>query len=197
MMMMRRVVSKMGIVVVMLLWMSCMMMAIEAFVALPSRILVHSAYQILSSECKAQSCKMVIRPSQEEVDASFEDREAAQHSYILGTTFHNEKKRKGDGREYLPFVVTSMDLKIPRDIGTFMLEPSTACGDFLDLGTQGTFKVIRVRFLYTFTNGKHRVYKKKLDVMRAQPTWMNTAVSGSLSSNSRETTGLGVGDILQ
>ena len=54
-----------------------------------------------------------------------------------------------------------------------MLEPSTSNGDFVDLGMNGMYKVIRVRFLYKFTDGKHRVYKKKLDVVKSRPSWIN------------------------
>lgn len=95
-----------------------------------------------------------------------------QEVYAIGDTYRrNSKQKLGDNRDYLPFTVVQADTAISNEIGTYLLEPSTSSGDFLDLGSKGLYKVNKVVFLYKFDNGRFRVYKKKLEVTNAQAPW--------------------------
>jgi len=50
-------------------------------------------------------------------------------------------------------------------VGTYALDESTACGDILELGEKGMYKVKRVRVIYRYDGRKFRVVKKKLDTV--------------------------------
>lgn len=80
----------------------------------------------------------------------------------------DNRRNKADNRESLPFSVVEIVKKGKdnelNDIGTYLLDSTTSCGDILELGDKGVFKVKRVRFLYNYVNGKFRVFKKKIDV---------------------------------
>jgi hypothetical protein len=79
----------------------------------------------------------------------------------------------------MPFDVLLIKSKKSKDnekeerklVGTFLLGPSTACGDLLELGDTGTFRVKRVRFLYKYDGRKLRVFKKKIDVVAVKSPW--------------------------
>ena len=89
-----------------------------------------------------------------------------------------------DNRESLPFVVIEIGGTKQKEIGTYLLDSTTSCGDVLELGEKGIFKVKRVRYLYKYEAGKFRVFKKKLDTT-------------SIKSISYEQSGYNVQDILQ
>mmetsp|Transcript_28822 Transcript_28822/g.41073 ORF Transcript_28822/g.41073 Transcript_28822/m.41073 type:complete len:107 (+) Transcript_28822:331-651(+) len=65
----------------------------------------------------------------------------------------------------MPFTVCQIDQSC--EIGTFLLDSSTACGDILELGQHGLFKVKRVIFSYKYDGHKHRLVRKKLEVLRS------------------------------
>jgi hypothetical protein len=91
-------------------------------------------------------------------------------SYDRGIVRRNTKKV--DGRESLPFSVTCWGSESSKsDVGTFLLDSSTSCGDLLDLNGE-LFTVTKVSFLYKFERGKFRVFKKKLDVTVASGVWL-------------------------
>lgn len=46
----------------------------------------------------------------------------------------------------------------------YLQDSSTACGDVLELGERGVYKVKRVIFLYKHDGRKYRVVRKKLEV---------------------------------
>lgn len=77
--------------------------------------------------------------------------------------------KRSDNRDFLPFVVVEDSIKA--ELGTFLLEPSTSCGDFLDLGFRGIFKVNRVAFVYKYDGGQFRVFRKRLEVEQTQAPW--------------------------
>ena len=83
--------------------------------------------------------------------------------------------KKADNRDSLPFVVTFDEGKGKlMEIGTFLLDASTACGDLLDLGGR-LFEVQKVSFLYKYESGGFRVFKKKLDVSTAKASWVGVS----------------------
>jgi hypothetical protein len=47
----------------------------------------------------------------------------------------------------LPFIVIEIGIP-PMEVGTYALDESTACGDILELGEKGVYKVKRVRVIY-------------------------------------------------
>lgn len=87
----------------------------------------------------------------------------------------DNRKNKADNRESLPFSVVEIVKKGKdngtKEIGTYLLDSTTSCGDILELGDKGVFKVKRVRFLYNYVNGKFRVFKKKIDVTSTRPMY--------------------------
>jgi hypothetical protein len=79
----------------------------------------------------------------------------------------NNGPKKVDNRDELPFeILEESDQHIC--LGTFALDKGTSCGDLIDLGSRGIWRVKKVRFLYKFRQGKFRVFKKKLDVQPAK-----------------------------
>lgn len=76
--------------------------------------------------------------------------------------------KKRDNRDQLPFKVfiNAEDLLGDHDrvVGNYRLDASTACGDVLDLGSEGTFEVRKVIFLYRYVQNSLRVVGKKLEV---------------------------------
>mmetsp|Transcript_6994 Transcript_6994/g.11676 ORF Transcript_6994/g.11676 Transcript_6994/m.11676 type:complete len:162 (+) Transcript_6994:54-539(+) len=106
--------------------------------------------------------------------------EQTSKDFIIGYTV----RRKGDGRETLPFVVVEVGSQ-QGEVGTFTLDSSTSCGDILELGDKGVYKVKRVRFLYKYDGRKYKVFKKKLDAVALSKSPFST------------TTGMDTGDMLQ
>lgn len=77
----------------------------------------------------------------------------------------NDKKRvEIDRRDLLPFTILCKSGENSRPLGTYILDSSTACGDVLELGGKGVFRVQKVYFLYKFDCNRYRVFKKKLEV---------------------------------
>lgn len=106
-----------------------------------------------------------------------DEKEELEFMYETGFT---KRKRSGgwkktDNRDSLPFVVSSKngDGKLS-EIGTFLLDSSTGCGDLLDL-SGSMFMVQRVSYLYKYESGGFRVFKKKLDVTSTKASWSDTA----------------------
>jgi len=89
-----------------------------------------------------------------------------------------------DNRESLPYSVFHIiDENSNESLGSFVLGASTACGDILDLGTRGFFAVKRVSYLYKFTKCGFKVYKKKLDVLRARLPWADSSTTSKFNSS--------------
>jgi hypothetical protein len=91
-----------------------------------------------------------------------------------GVTFKGKlsNQKKGDNRDFLPFLIWEEKRELL--IGTFLLEPTTGCGDYLDLGEKGVYKVIRVAFLYKYDHGRYNVFQKRLDVAAVNAPWKDS-----------------------
>jgi hypothetical protein len=100
----------------------------------------------------------------------------SEFSYETGFVKKNKKDSGGwkrvDNRDALPFVITSFDNGKSSILGTFLLDATTACGDLLDLGGN-IYEVKKVTFLYKYSSGGFRVFKKKLDVLLTKAAWKN------------------------
>lgn len=99
--------------------------------------------------------------------------------FMYETGFTKRKKgagwKKTDNRDSLPFVVSSNSADGKRnEIGTYLLDSSTGCGDILDL-RGNIFLVQRVSYLYKYESGGFRVFKKKLDVTVTKASWSDTS----------------------
>lgn len=82
-------------------------------------------------------------------------------------------KRKGKkNRDALPYEVYITDKNNKNILGTFYLDPSTACGDILQV-KENTFLVERVTYVYKYQNRRHRVFLKKLDVAPINSPYAN------------------------
>ncbi len=82
-----------------------------------------------------------------------------------------KSKKPTDNRDQLPFQIFSNPdgpPHQPMELGTFLLDSSTGCGDYVDLGVRGMYKVRSVTFRYKFNEGKFNVISKKLDVIPIQ-----------------------------
>lgn len=82
-------------------------------------------------------------------------------SIETGLTIRRNKIKKGDRRDMLPFEIYILNDETT-SLGSYLLDSTTACGDLVDLGTKGVFVVKRVIFVYKYTQGALRVFKKKL-----------------------------------
>lgn len=73
-----------------------------------------------------------------------------------------------DGRDKLPFTIYLLKDKTSkepvREVGTFLLDPTTSCGDFIELGVDSEFVVRRVTFVYRHGTRGLEVIRKKIDV---------------------------------
>lgn len=105
------------------------------------------------------------------------------NNLFVGATYRSKtmRQRKGDNRDFLPFSVCREGSK--SELGTYLLEPSTSCGDFLDLGNLGIFKVKKVAFLYKFQSGSFVVYKKKLEVLESSAPWKGDEVIAAVEDS--------------
>lgn len=133
-----------------------------------SQSLLKSPFRITNS------CKAITRSTVRNViknDESDDD----DLEFMYETGFTKRKKgaswKKADNRDSLPFVVSSnnIDGKL-KEIGTYLLDASTGCGDLLDL-SGNIFLVQRVSYLYKYESGGFRVFKKKLDVTSTKASW--------------------------
>ena len=112
---------------------------------------------------------------------SKDDSDEDELEFMYETGFTKRKKgaswKKTDNRDSLPFVVSSNsnDGKL-REIGTYLLDSSTGCGDLLDL-SGNIFLVNRVSYLYKYESGGFRVFKKKLDVTSTKASWSDSVVA--------------------
>ena len=100
-------------------------------------------------------------------------------TYDIGyiKTKKDKSNRKFDDRDKLSFVITlNEDESNAAALGTYLLEPTTSCGDLLDLGGK-IFIVRRVSFLYRHEAGGLKVFKKKLNVVPAKAPWQDDARS--------------------
>lgn len=79
----------------------------------------------------------------------------------------NNKAYPPDNRNSMPFDVFDEE---NTQVGTFLLDPSTGCGDLLDLGNSGVMKVKSVAFLYKYRERKFCVVRKKLNVKMLSPS---------------------------
>ena len=93
------------------------------------------------------------------------------------------KKNVSDNRDFMPFIAYDID-QDNYEIGTFLLDSSTACGDILDLGSKGIFKVKKVIFLYKFDGRNYRVIKKKLEVISTTTHWKGSKEALGIITNS-------------
>lgn len=92
--------------------------------------------------------------------------EPAEYVYETANVY-NKKGKILDNRDSLPYVVYSDPEMKTVGLGTYMLDASTNCGDLLDLGTKGVWKVNKVSFLYEYRLGRLIVVKKKLHVKKS------------------------------
>ena len=112
---------------------------------------------------------------------SKDDSDEDELEFMYETGFTKRKKgagwKKTDNRDSLPFVVSSNsnDGKL-KEIGTYLLDSSTGCGDLLDL-SGNIFLVNRVSYLYKYESGGFRVFKKKLDVTSTKASWSDSVVA--------------------
>ena len=81
-----------------------------------------------------------------------------------GLTFRRNKQKNKDKRDYLPFDIYS-DFDHKSLLGSYLLDSTTACGDYVDLGKQGVYSVKRVIFVYRYEHGALTVFKKKLHLI--------------------------------
>eukprot|EP01035_Chromulina_nebulosa_P020983 gene20983-27192_t len=90
------------------------------------------------------------------------------------------KKSHGyrDNRESLPYSIFYISEETSKAIiGTYSLDSSTACGDLLDLGKAGTFKVKRVSFLYKYTKFGFQVFRKRIDVTKGNISGIDDSIN--------------------
>ena len=73
----------------------------------------------------------------------------------------------GDTRDKLPYtlyLLRSKDSPDKKEIGTFYLDPSTSCGDTVQINSDDEYKVRRVTFIYIYGSRGLEVVRKKVDV---------------------------------
>ena len=119
-----------------------------------------------------------LRPWHSILSASNSDESDDELEFMYETGFTKRKRgagwKKTDNRDSLPFVVSSNSVDGKRsEIGTYLLDSSTGCGDLLDL-KGSIFLVQRVSYLYKYESGGFRVFKKKLDVTSTKTSWSET-----------------------
>ena len=110
------------------------------------------------------------------------DNDEIEFTFEKGFLYKKKKDsgfKKSDNRDSLPFTVTFDDGKsgTRTEIGTYLLDSTTNCGDLLDLGGR-LFEVKKVSFLYKYESGGFRVFKKKLDVAAAKASWGSADTTG-------------------
>eukprot|EP01041_Mallomonas_annulata_P000804 gene804-1565_t len=119
-----------------------------------------------------------------------------QVEYEIGSLWGKKQSRglrREDRRDQLPyqvFDITEISKNDPKSrtvLGKFQLDPSTACGDYLDLGgSNKTFMVKRVSFIYKYQNRRFEVVSKKLEVTAASPSWSKIVqISNEVDNNER------------
>ena len=72
-----------------------------------------------------------------------------------------------DTRDKLPYtlyLLKSKDSIDKKEIGTFYLDPSTSCGDTVQINSEDEYKVRRVTFIYKYGTRGLEVVRKKVDV---------------------------------
>lgn len=111
------------------------------------------------------------------------ERDDDEIEFMYETGFTKRKKgagwKKTDNRDSLPFVVSSNTADGKRsEIGTYLLDSSTGCGDLLDLSGK-MFLVQRVSYLYKYESGGFRVFKKKLDVTATKTSWSDVTTENN------------------
>lgn len=80
----------------------------------------------------------------------------------LDMTVHRKGGKKSYNGDLLPFDVSTVTPP-PKYLGRFRLDPHTHCGDIVEYDGIH-FLVKRVRMLYKYTGGKHRMVRKKIEV---------------------------------
>lgn len=107
-------------------------------------------------------------------DSSFGSNDNGKNVIPTGSIRKKNGGSNYDDRNSLPysvFFIRDENLKSP--VGTYMLDATVTSGDILDLGDKGVYTVKRVSFLYKYTRGGFRVFKKKIDVTSASVGWKN------------------------
>ena len=159
------------------------------------RISSFSRYRIISSSSSSSSSSNIsiltrrMAPCRKMLvgDSAEGDNDEIEFTFEKGFLYKKKKDsgfKKSDNRDSLPFIVTFDDGKsgTRTEIGTYLLDSTTNCGDFLDLGGR-LFEVKKVSFLYKYESGGFRVFKKKLDVAAAKASWGSADSGGGIESN--------------
>ena len=150
---------------------SCLLMAIHMLILPFLSAFLRPASGLLTSPARVRPCYSILSAlSSDESDDELE--------FMYETGFTKRKRgsgwKKTDNRDSLPFVVSSNTVDGKRsEIGTYLLDASTGCGDLLDL-KGSIFLVQRVSYLYKYESGGFRVFKKKLDVTSTKTSWSDT-----------------------
>lgn len=152
------------------------------FIAISFSFLLCSSYSYFSS-CinspissyvlsKRHAMKLHMEISPEIDGFSIDDGNMDRQILPLGNTIKKNKSSSFDNRESLPYSIFMLkDELSKRNLGSYQLDMTTSCGDLVDLGDKGVYKVKRVAFLYKYTKQGFAVFKKKLDVVKANVSW--------------------------
>ena len=89
----------------------------------------------------------------------------------IGIPFSRAKSDDRDNLPYKTYVLLDGNARNAEHIATLRLGALTACGDILDLGERGLFKVIRVSFLYKWNVTGFQITGKRLYCQRAIRQW--------------------------
>ena len=72
-----------------------------------------------------------------------------------------------DTRDKLPYtlyLLKNKDCLDRKEMGTYYLDPSTSCGDIVQINAEDEYKVRRVTFIYRYGSRGLEVVRKKVDV---------------------------------
>lgn len=131
-----------------------------------------------SSSIHLSNLKLRLNPLKIIKSDDGDDNEGMEMDFMTGLTRRKDRKswRKPDNRDSLPFIITAKtDDGKSFDIGTFLMDPTTSCGDTIDL-SGNIYTVSAVSFLYTYESGGYRVFKKKLKVVPSKTSFSDFAI---------------------
>lgn len=106
-------------------------------------------------------------------------------NFILAYDMGKNTRAAVDNRDSLPYVVMKAGAREneEEELGTYLLDPSTGCGDILELGDKGVFQVKNVKFLYKFNGKDFIVVKKKAMAKQLKNPWKRSAVINEDAEN--------------
>lgn len=88
-------------------------------------------------------------------------------AYVTKKNNNNEQKPRRSNRDSLPYIINEQSTDgALNELGTFQLDASTACGDYVYLEHIGKFLVMKIKYIYKYQHGGFDVIKKRLEVKK-------------------------------